>query len=456
MISVRTQKALLAALLVLCLATGVALVTSFRTGVLTTRVVAYFENSNGIFEGDDVMILGVRIGRIDRIEPQASQVKVSFSFDDEYKVPADAKAAIISPTLVTARAIQLTPAYTGGPALRDGAVIPRERTAVPVEFDDLREQLEKLTELLQPTQPGGVSTLGAFVSTAANNIRGQGPNIRDAVIQLSQAISVLSDHRTDIFGTVKNLSILVTALQSSADLLRQLNGNLAAVTELLTNDPHELGGAIESLDVALKDVKGFVADNREALGATSDKLTSVTQAVVDSLDDVKQTLHIAPTAFNNFINIYEPASASLTGDLPLNNFSDPITFLCGAVQAASRLNNEQAAKLCVQYLAPIVKNRQWNVPPLGENFFVGAQARPNEVTFSEDWLRPLTEAGRVRDFYEGPLHGTPPAGPPSPTPPNAPLLSPQPADELRAAEAATPTDPAAGLPGMMIPPGGGS
>lgn len=451
----RKSKALLATVQVLCLAAGVGLVVGSRTGIHTTRVFAYFENSNGIFEGDDIMVLGVRIGKIDKIDPQASQVKVSFSFNDLYKVPADAKAAIISPTLVTARAIQLTPAYTGGPTLADGAVIPLERTAVPVEFDDLRAQLKKLTELLEPTEPGGVSTLGAFVRTTANNIRGQGPNIRDAITQLSQAISALSDHRTDIFGTVKNLSILVSALQSSAELLRQLNGNLAAVTEQLSNDPNELGSAIASLDVALTDVRSFVADNRDALGTTSDKLTSVTQAVVESLDDVKQTLHVAPTAFNNFINIYEPATASLTGDLPLNNFSDPITFLCGAVQAASRLNNEQSAKLCVQYLAPIVKNRQWNVPPLGENFFVGAQARPNEVTFSEDWLRPLTEAGRIRDAYEGPLHGQETGGPTQATPPNSPL-PPGPTDELRPAEEATPIDPAAGLPGLMIPAGVGS
>ncbi|MGA5542456.1 MCE family protein [Mycobacterium sp. NPDC051198] len=451
----RTGKALLAAVQVLCLTAAVGLVVGSRTGVLTTRVVAYFENSNGIFEGDDIMILGVRIGKIDKIEPQPTQVKVSFSFNDKYKVPADAKAAIISPTLVTARAVQLTPVYTGGPTLGDGAVIPLERTAVPVEFDDLRTQLKKLTELLEPAKPGGVSTLGAFVRTTADNIRGQGPNIRDAITQLSQAISALSDHRTDIFGTVKNLSILVSALQSSAELLRQLNGNLAAVTQQLSNDPNEFGGAIASLDVALNDVRSFIADNREALGTTSDKLTSVTQTVVESLDDVKQTLHVAPTAFNNFINIYEPATASLTGDLPLNNFSDPITFLCGAVQAASRLNNEQSAKLCVQYLAPIVKNRQWNVPPLGENFFVGAQARPNEVTFSEDWLRPLTEAGRIRDAYEGSLHGQEPGGPPPATSPHTPPW-PEPPNDRLPAEAVTPTDPAAGLPGMMVPPGGGS
>src|SRR5205807_58964 len=148
----------------------------------------------------------------------------------QYKVPADAKAAIISPTLVTARAIQLTPVYTGGPAMRNGAVVPQNRTAVPVEYDDLRKQLEKLTAALQPTERGGQSTLGDFINTAADNLRGQGANIRDTLIKVSDAFSALGDHSSDIFGTVKNLSALVSALQSSTDLMRQLNQNLASVT----------------------------------------------------------------------------------------------------------------------------------------------------------------------------------------------------------------------------------
>ena len=84
-------------------------------GINRTNVVAYFDNSNGIFVGDDVRILGVPVGKIDKIEPQPERVKITFWFDDKYKVPADVNAVILSPTLVTARAIQLTPAYTGGP-----------------------------------------------------------------------------------------------------------------------------------------------------------------------------------------------------------------------------------------------------------------------------------------------------------------------------------------------------
>jgi len=106
------------------------------------------------------------------------------------------------------------------------------------------------------------------------------------------------------------------------------------------------------------------------------------------------------------------------------------------------LGAEQSAKLCVQYLAPIIKNRQYNYPPLGLNLFVGATARPNEITYSEEWMRP--------DYI-----------PPQPPPASAPPLPadggpPPPAMAPLAAEAPVATNPADGLQGLMVPPGAGS
>ncbi|BBU21005.1 virulence factor Mce [Mycobacterium xenopi] len=333
----------------------------------------------------------------------------------------------------------------------DGAVIPPQRTAVPVEYDDFRQQLEKLTQILQPTKPGETSTLGAFVNTAANNVRGQGPEIRDTIIKLSQAISALGDHSDDLFTTFKNLSVLVSALHDSSDVLRQLNQNLAAVTNLLANDPNEVANAVRNLNDVVDDVQRFVADNRESLGTTSDKLASVTQAVNESIGDVKQLLHVAPTGFQNFLNIYQPAQGTLTGILGLNNFANALQFICGAVQAAARRGAKESAKLCVQYLAPIIKNRQVNYLLLGLNPFVGATARPNEITYSEDWLRP---------DYVPPQPPAPQAAQPGSPPGNGPA---PPGPSPRAAEAPAPgpvaqpapTNPAEGLRGMMVPPGGG-
>ncbi len=477
----RRAKIGLALALVLVLAGGIVSVLRTTSASHHVSVIGYFDNSNGTYAGDDVVVLGVPVGKIDKIEPQADRVKITFWYKDKYKVPADAKAVILSPALVTPRTIQLVPAYTGGPTMERGAVIPRERTAVPVEWDDFRQQLEKLTQTLQPTQPGGISSLGSFINTAADNLRGQGSDIRDTVIKLSEAVSALGDHSDDLFSTFKNLATLVSALRDSSGLLRHLNQNLAAVTGLLADNPNEVGNAVANLNDVAGDLTSFVADNREALGTTSDKLASVSQALAESIPDVKQILHTGPNSFQNFLNIYQPTQAAFTGILAFNNFANPIQFICGAVQAASKLGAKQSAKLCVQYLAPILKNRQYNYFPLGLNPFVGEAARANEVTFSEDWLRPdyipppgppgsiddqrkaaiapppngpLPPANRIFNFYKlfaDPYNGQMPNVPPRPEnplirdPATGPLTQPDPAQ----------TNPAAGLPGMMVPSGGG-
>ncbi len=234
---------------------------------------AYFAEANGLFTGDEIRILGVAVGVVDKIEPQPAGSKVTFSVDKQYSIPADARAAILSPSLVTSRAIQLVPVYSGGPKLSPGASIPLTRTAVPVEWDDFRKQLEKLTDALQPTSPGGVNSVGEFIDSAADNVRGKGDTARDTVIKLSEAISALGDHADDIFSTVRNLQLLVSALYSSSDLLVSFNQNLASVTTLLTNTPNEVANAVKSLDGALTDLRDFLADNREAMGVTFDRLS---------------------------------------------------------------------------------------------------------------------------------------------------------------------------------------
>lgn len=451
----RNPKTWVGIVLVLLLVAGVAILVRTTDKVNRINVVAYFDNSNGIYVGDDVRILGVPVGSITSIEPQPEQVKISFWYDSRYDVPADANAAILSPALVTSRAIQLTPVYTGGPVMGDNTVIAKDRTAVPVEWDQVRGQLERLSETLQPTEPGGVSPLGSVINTTAENLRGQGANIRETVIKLSQAFSALGDHSTDIFSTIKNLAILVSALQDSTDLMRQLNQNLASVTGLLSG-PDEVASAVRDLNAVLPEVQSFVAENRDALGTTSEKLAGVTTALNESLDDVEQFLHSSPNTFQNYVNIWQPAQGGASAILAVNNFANPIQFLCGAVQAASRLGAEESSKLCVQYLAPIMKNRQYNYPPLGLNQLIGASTRPNELTYSEDWLRPdyippggPAQAGPPPATAPVPLTADPATLPPGQGPlglaPNTPPL---------AAEAPLPTNPNDGLTGMMVPGGG--
>jgi phospholipid/cholesterol/gamma-HCH transport system substrate-binding protein len=163
-------------------ATVIALIAMLAGGVYVLSshgnnrtIVGYFTSAVGVYPGDQVRVLGVPVGQIDTIEPRASDVKITMSVSKDVQIPKDAQAVIISPNLVSARFIQLTPAYTGGPVLPDGGSIDLARTAVPVEWDEVKQALTQLAVQLGPTTGSMQGPLGAAINRRQLAPSGQHP-----------------------------------------------------------------------------------------------------------------------------------------------------------------------------------------------------------------------------------------------------------------------------------------
>src|ERR1700754_5077870 len=73
----------------------------------TNTVVAYFPETLALYAGDRVQIMGVKVGSIDKMEPAGDKMKVTLHYDNNFKVPANATASILNPSLVASRNIQL-------------------------------------------------------------------------------------------------------------------------------------------------------------------------------------------------------------------------------------------------------------------------------------------------------------------------------------------------------------
>lgn len=358
----RWLRAGLAALLVLTLAAGVYLVWPTRTG---NKLTAYFTSAVGLYPGDDVRIVGVPVGTIDAIEPRATDVKVTMSLKHGVRVPADAKALIIAPNLVSARFVQLTPAYTGGAAMADGAEIGLDRTAVPVEWDEVKEQLTALSAQLGP-KPGSVQgPLTAFVNQAADTFDGNGDTFRQALRELSQTAGRLGESSTDVFGTIRNLQVLVDALSNSNEQIVQFSNHVASVSQVLADSSADLDNTLDTLNQALADVRGFLNESNGALIDQVTKLTDLTSLLTERSDDIEQILHVTPNGLSNFYNIYNPAQGTVGGLLTLPNFANPVQFICGgAFEAAPSPANYNRTEICRQRMGPVFKRIAMNFPPL--------------------------------------------------------------------------------------------
>src|SRR5947209_13950280 len=150
-------------------------------------VTAYFTSATAIYPSDEVRVSGVKVGTIESIEPQGTKAKMTLHVDHDVPIPADAKAVIVTQNLVAARYVELTPSYrTSGPTMADGAVIPVERSAVPVEWDEVKSQLMRLATDLGPNAKVSTPSISRFIDSAANALQGDtGEKLRQTLTQLS-------------------------------------------------------------------------------------------------------------------------------------------------------------------------------------------------------------------------------------------------------------------------------
>lgn len=380
----------LAALAAVLLALAAAGLVVQRTWFEPKQIRAVFSATTAIYVGDDVRVAGVRVGRIAAIEPRGTTAEMVLEVDRDIEIPADAKAVIVAQSLIAARYVQLTPSHRGsGPVLEDGAVIPLERTAVPVEWDEVKTQLARLSTDLGPDGAlAETSTTGRFIESTADALAGNGGKLRETLTQLSGVGRILAEGSGSIADTIKNLQTFVSVLRDSNVQIVEFQDRLATLTSLLNDSRSDLDAALVNLSVAIGDVQRFVNANRDRMGEQVQRLTNVTQILVDQRSDVEELLHLAPNSVANFYNIYNADTGTTPGVFSLNNFTNPIQFICGGIASLENTTSADAAARCHEYLGPFLKLLEFNYLPFAVNPAIGPSADPKNLLYTDPALIP--------------------------------------------------------------------
>jgi phospholipid/cholesterol/gamma-HCH transport system substrate-binding protein len=315
----RRTVALVVALALLAAAAVVA--GRALTGGDSTRLTVYFDRAVNVHEGSDVRVLGVTVGTVRSVTPEPTRVKITLTVDSGVTLPADAHAVSIAPSLVSGRYVQLTPAYTSGPQLRDGDVIPVDRTAAPLEVDQLYASITELSETLGPDGVNRNGALSELLDVGAENLRGNGQALSHTLENFGSAAGTLAASREDFFGTIENLQAFTTMLKENDTGIREAQEQLADVSGFLAADRRELAAALTELGAALGEVDRFISDNRGRIKSNVDKLSSITGTLVRQRASLAEALDTAPLAAGNFLGTYNPATGTFDGRANLNEIS---------------------------------------------------------------------------------------------------------------------------------------
>lgn len=458
----KTLSVITASVLVLVMLAGVAVVIQ-QSFFAPTRITALFTTTTAIYPGDEVRVAGVRVGTIDALQPEVDYTRMSMSIDRGVAIPAEATAVIVAQNLISARYVELTPAYSdNGPTLQSGAEIPLSRTAIPVEWDEVKEQLNRLATDLGPTSDVSATSIGRFIDSTANALDGNGVKLRETLTELSAVGRILADGSGNIVDTITNLQDFVTALRDSEAQIVQFQNRFATLTSVLNDSTSSLDAALKNLSTVVGEVQRFVANSRNQASEQIQRLANVTQILVDNKTDVENVLHITPNALANGYNIYNPDTGTTLGGFTLANFSNPTQFICGAIGGVENVTAPEAAKLCAQYLGPALRLLNFNYLPIPVNPFLAKSASPDNLIYTDPALAPgqppqsatpepppavsaYTGAG---DIAPPPGFGQPPAVAPGPT---APGVAGAPSYPSPALFPGAPVPTVANVPNLLLP-----
>lgn len=363
------RRLLVAAVVLALLAAGLFAV---RSGGTTRTVTAHFSRAVSVYPGTDVDVMGVPIGRVTAVVPDGDSVRVEMEYDGQYRLPADVKAAVITPTLVSDRFVQLAPAYGGGAALGDGGDIPLARTAVPVELDRIYASLADLTTTLGPQGANKDGALGDLLHVSARALRGNGQLGHDTLANLSQAVRTLGDTSPQLFGTVEGLAGVTRALQANDRLVGDFTGHLARVSTQLAGERGDLRRALVAIARAVGVVRSFVHDNRSAVVDDVQELTTTLGVLSKRKDTLAKVLQLGALGLGNLAEANDPKTGTVGIRLQLGPAAlDLGNILCTVVKVNHAPDAGQACML-LKALLP-------NAADVGAGFAVpsfqgGAQA----------------------------------------------------------------------------------
>jgi virulence factor Mce-like protein len=301
------------------------------------RVTAWFTETVGLYPGSGVSILGIDVGDITTITALGDRVRVDMVIDDDYDIPADAQAVVLAPSLVSDRYVQFSPVYDGGPTMEDGDEVPVDRTATPVELDQVYGALDELSTALGPSGANKDGALSDLVDVGAANLDGNGAALNRTLTGFSQAVETLATNRDDLFASLDNLQTFTSALATIDTQVGQFNDNMAAVSELLAGEREDLAAAVRLLSQSLADVAGFIEDNQTLLSTNVNRLADVTLALVQQRAALAEVMDVAPAALGNLAHAYNPDYGTLdTRDNGLGAANAEV-IVCGALFQMGRV-----------------------------------------------------------------------------------------------------------------------
>jgi phospholipid/cholesterol/gamma-HCH transport system substrate-binding protein len=257
-------------------------------GIGQYRVTVELPESGGLYPRGNVTYRGTQVGIIKSVNVTDTGVAAELSLDSGIKIPADVEAEVHSQSAVGELYVTLLPRSGGGPVLRDGDVIPQDRTRVPT---DVNKVLDATNRGLAAIPRDNLKTA---VDEAYIAVGGLGPEI-SRLVHGGTALAIDARKNLDPLTTLIDQSkpILDTQTDTSGSI-QAWASNLATITGQLQSQDTAVAGILEKGPGAADEVRALFDRLQPTLPIVLANLVSIGQVAVTYQPSLEQLLVLLP------------------------------------------------------------------------------------------------------------------------------------------------------------------
>ncbi|MDT7795459.1 MAG: phospholipid/cholesterol/gamma-HCH transport system substrate-binding protein [Mycobacterium sp.] len=257
-------------------------------GIGQYRVTVELPESGGLYPRGNVTYRGTQVGIVKSVNVTDTGVAAELSLDSGIKIPADVEAEVHSQSAVGELYVTLLPRSGEGPVLRDGDVIPQDRTRVPT---DVNKVLDATNRGLAAIPRDNLKTA---VDEAYIAVGGLGPEI-SRLVHGGTALAIDARKNLDPLTTLIDQSkpILDTQTDTSGSI-QAWASNLATITGELQSQDTAVAGILEKGPGAADEVRALFDRLQPTLPIVLANLVSIGQVAVTYQPSLEQLLVLLP------------------------------------------------------------------------------------------------------------------------------------------------------------------
>jgi len=212
----------------------------------TNTYSAVFSDVSGLHSGDDVRVAGVRVGRVESLDLEGAQARVTFEVQRDQTLFTNTVASVTYQNIIGQRYLGLSPGNSPDQKiLPNHGQIPLEHTEPSFDITYLLRGFEPLFTLLDPKQVDNL-TNGIIAALQGNN-----GSLLSVITQTSALAEVFAGPDQILGDVITNLNTVVTNLANQNANLQTVITQTRDLMAGLGNRRQELAASVGSISATV-------------------------------------------------------------------------------------------------------------------------------------------------------------------------------------------------------------